>query len=79
MRDLKRLSKEASARSREALQDAPQAEATTAALAALDELGKRLARFELVSAAPQCRPLEGDGAPVEPIVEPAAVLESASR
>ena len=79
VRDLKRLNKEASARTREALQDAPQGEATTAALAALDEMAKRLARFELVSAAPQCRPLEGDGAPVEPIVEPAAALESATR
>ncbi len=79
VRDLKRLSTEASARTREALQDAPQGEATTAALAALDEMAKRLARFELVSAAPQCRPLEGDGAPGEPIVEAAAALESATR
>ena len=79
VRDLKRLSTEASARTREALQDAPQGEATTAALAALDEIAKRLARFELVSAAPQCRPLEGDGAPGEPIVEAAAALESATR
>ena len=79
VRDLKRLSTEASARTREALQDAPQGEATTAALAALDEMAKRLARFELVSAAPQCRPLEGDGAPGEPIVEAAVALESATR
>jgi hypothetical protein len=79
VRDLKRLSTEASARTREALQDAPQGEAAAAALAALDEIGRRLARYELVSAAPQCRPLEGDGAPVEPMVEAVAAGTVAAR
>ena len=71
VRDLKRLGAQAATNLKEALQDAAPGEAARTAQAAIDELGRRLARFELVSAAPQCRPLENVETPVEPNAEPA--------
>jgi hypothetical protein len=66
VRDLKKLGAEATTSLKDALTDAPAGAASRRALDAMGELVQRLDRFELVSAAPQCRPIASDEAPVEP-------------
>ncbi len=77
VRDLKRLGVEAAAHVKDALQDAPPSDAASHAKSALFELEQRLAGFELLTAAPQCRPIDA-GAPVEPSAETAAATASSA-
>jgi len=66
VRDLKKLGAAATASVKDALTEAPAGAASRRALDAVGEIVQRLDRFELVSAAPQCRPIASDDAPVEP-------------
>jgi len=68
VRELQRSSREASARVQDALVDAPGGDASRMALAAVAQIEKQLARFELVTQAPECRPVGPDDVPVEPVV-----------
>lgn len=71
VRDLQRSSRDAAAKVKDALVDAPASDATRAALAAVEQVEAGLARFALLSRAPECRPLALEDAPVESC-EPAA-------
>jgi hypothetical protein len=81
VRDLQRSSRDAVAKMKDALADVPASDASRAALAAVTRIDTDLARFSLLSRAPECKPVTVDDPPVEPLetaspaeqhVEPAA-------
>jgi hypothetical protein len=66
VRDLQRSSRDAAAKVKDALVDAPSGDASRAALAAMTQLEEGLARFTLLTQAPECKPVSLDETPVEP-------------
>jgi hypothetical protein len=66
VRDLQRSSRSAAAKVRDALVDTPSSDTSRAALAAVNEVEKELARFALLTRAPECKPVSADDPPVEP-------------
>lgn len=66
VRDLQRSSRDAVAKVKDALADAPAGDAARAALAAVTRIETDLARFSLVTRAPECKPIAAEDPPVEP-------------
>jgi hypothetical protein len=66
VRDLQRASRDASAKVKDALVDTRSGDASRAALTAVTHVEKELARFALLSRAPECKPVSADDPPVEP-------------
>lgn len=77
VRELQRSSRDAAAKVKDALVEAPASDASRAALAAVTQLDAELARFTLLSRAPECRPLALEEPPVEPRDASAAVKRPA--
>lgn len=88
LRQIQAASAVATMRVKDALAEPANAESARRALEAVTQVDGALARFELVSCAPECRKIERAETPVEPLVDysagmapaaPAAVDETVSR
>lgn len=66
VREMQRMSRDAAAKVTDALVDARNVEASRAALLAVKQIEEALARYTLLSRAPECRPVPLEERPVEP-------------